>query len=148
MPSGLQPGLFWYGSAGEVSSTQVSKHSHFGVFLYLSILLLPAVMSLFFAWALWLDKKHLEKTQWRARAFRLSMVAATAATVLTSIDGARFVDTQLPATGFFLVGNWAALLLWLLALLGAFAGRGGRRVSLLCSSVFLFVGVYGMFIPP
>ena len=126
----------------------MTEHSYFRSLLFSFILLLPAVMSLFFAWALWLDKKHLEKRCGRAQSFRWALFAATVATVLICIDGARFVDTQAPATGFFLVGNWTALVLWVLGIIGAFTGRGGSRVSLACWAVLLFFGVCGMFVPP
>jgi hypothetical protein len=108
------------------------------------LFLLPAAVTLFFAWSVWFANKRPQISLRRLSAFRWGLILASAAYVLFLIAGYHLLLTLEPAVGVWLIGDWFGLALLALSIAGAIAGRGSGRILLLCWAALMFFGVLGI----
>ncbi len=119
-------------------------HSNFGEFAFVAIVLLPAVVLLVFAWLDWTANKRTAIQEWRLKAFRWGLVAASGSTAWFFAACLHLLGAEQPAQGIWLVFNWIGILLWLVGLAAALAGKGAGRILLFSSGIMLFLGVFGI----
>jgi hypothetical protein len=104
---------------------------------------LPAVLSLVFAWSVWIANKRPVIAEWRLATFRLGLVFASAAVVLLVTSCVQMLRTLQPAQGPFLVANWLASLLWGLGASASLFGKGAGRTALFSWGLLMIIGALG-----
>jgi hypothetical protein len=109
-----------------------------------TILLLPALVLLVFAWLVWIANKRPVTQAWRLTAFRSGLVAASGSTVWFFATCVHLLRAGEPAQGIWLFSNWISILLWMFGLTAALAGKGAGRILLISSGIMLFLGVFGI----
>src|SRR5580704_4086191 len=117
-------------------------HPQHNIFAFLVIAFLPATIAFFFASAVWIANKRPAIAPWRITSFNCALGCALADMVLFMPNSARFLATQAPATGIWLVTNWTALSLLVLVLGASLTGKGWSRGLLFCWGLLLFLGVF------
>ncbi len=118
--------------------------SNFGKVAFVSILLLPAVILLAFAWSVWIANKRPMIREWRLKAFGSGMLAASGSTAWFVVACLHLLSAGEPAQGAWLFFNWMGTLLWLFGLGAAFSGKGAGRILLVSSGIMLVLGVFGI----
>jgi hypothetical protein len=116
-------------------------HSYFGELAFVAIVLLPALVFLVFAWFEWIANSLVVRG-WRIKAFRSGLVAASGSTAWFFATCVHLLRAGEPAQGFWLFFNRIGILLWLVGLAAALAGKGAGRILLLSSGIMLFLGVF------
>jgi hypothetical protein len=106
--------------------------------------LLPAAISLYFAWSVWIGNKLPAIAKWRLFAFRWGLVSALAAMGIFSVTCAHMLGALENARGIWLVANWVGIVLWVTGFTGALAGTGRGRVTLFLWGILMFAGVFGI----
>lgn len=106
--------------------------------------LLPAIITLFFTWAVWPEKKILIVQPWRRETFRWALLSALGATLLIIPGCLHLARTGVWATGFWLLTNWCSALLWVFGLGGSLSGKGSARILLFSWGILMFLGVLGL----
>jgi len=89
-----------------------------------------------------LDNHFPELARWRLVTFNWALICALLDTLLFLGPSARFLATNAPATGIWLITNWLCVVLLLLILAASFIGKGWSRGLLLCWGVLQSLGVF------
>jgi hypothetical protein len=118
--------------------------SVFGSIVRATLLLLPAVISLFLTSYVWASRKQPELFEKRVRIFRRSLTSAWIATALFLVASIEQLKTRQLLPGFWLVLNLSAALLVILGFTGAVTGRGWARALLLGWGVLLILGMFAV----
>lgn len=122
----------------------MSEHREFGEVLFVGLFFLPASISLFFAWSVWIANRRPAIAMWRLNTFRWGLVSASAATVILGLTSAHMLISLENARGAWLIPNWVGAVSWVTGLAGALTGRGWGRVTLLLWGTSIFLGVFGI----
>ena|SRR5579863_2840733 len=122
----------------------MGEHRGFDTLVLVFVFFLPAVVSLYFAWSVWIANTRPAIAGWRRIAFQCGLIAALLTVALLGASSIDLVRTLRPAQGVWLLGNWFAAVLWVAALGAACAGKGWGRVLLLCWGILIFLGVFGL----
>ena len=109
-----------------------------------ALFFLPAAISLFFAWSVWIANKRPTIAGWRLATFRWSLIAAVMAMIAFFPGSVQELRTLEPAHGVSLIANWAGLVLWMIGFAGALTGKGWGRITLVFWGILMFVGVFGI----
>src|SRR5271156_1093250 len=119
-------------------------HHNFDIFLLVFGFLLPAQVLLLFTWFVSIANKQPVFAEWRRKAFKWGLFAATGVTAWFFAFCLHFVRAGEPARGFWLFMNWQGFVVWMLCLAASLAGKGARRILLFAWGIMLFVGVLGI----
>ena len=122
----------------------MGEHNYLGAVGVTFLFLLPAIISLFFAWSVWIGNKRPAVSKWRLSMFKAGLIVAIVATATFFSSAAHYTMTQQIAEGIWLELNWTGAVLWLVCLAAALMGKGSGRILLLCWGIFLFVGICGL----
>ena len=122
----------------------MEQHRTLGAILFVVLLLLPALIALFMAWAMWIANKRPTAPGWRILIFRCGLISALLTVALWFPSLSYYSATELPAQGIRLAANWVGSVLWLFGLVAALAGKGPGRIALACWGVFMLLGVVGI----
>ena|SRR5579862_8288687 len=109
-----------------------------------ALFFLPAAISLFFAWSVWIANKRPTIAGWRLATFRWGLIAAVMAMIAFFPGSVQELRTLEPAHGVSLIANWAGLVLWMIGFAGALTGKGWGRITLVFWGILMFVGVFGI----
>jgi hypothetical protein len=118
--------------------------SKFGEVALVAVFLLPAVILLAFAWSVWIANKRPMIQEWRLKAFRWGLLAASGSTAWFVVACLHLFSAGEPARGFWLFFNWVGILGWLFGFAASLAGKGSGRILLISSSIMLVLGVLGI----
>jgi hypothetical protein len=119
-------------------------HPMLGAFAFVIFLFLPALISLFMAWALWFANTRPSIPRWRLSMFRWGLVSAMLAMLLLCSSFPHYVRTSMPAQGLWLVAFWAATVCWVFGFTAAMMGKGSGRIALACWGIFTFLGAFAI----
>lgn len=106
--------------------------------------LLPALILLLFAWFVSIANKQLVFAEWRRKAFRWGLFAATGVTAWFIAFCLHYLRVGEPAQRFWLFMNWLGLVVWLLCIAASLAAKGAGRILLFAWGIMIFVGVFGI----
>jgi hypothetical protein len=120
-------------------------HHNFDVFLLILGFLLPAQILLLFAWFVSIANKQPLSAEWRRKAFRWGLFAATGVTAWFFAFGLHYLKVGEPAQHFWLFMNWLGIVVSLLCLAASLAGKGAGRILLFAWGIMIFVGVFGIY---
>jgi hypothetical protein len=127
-----------------VSAAHMSDHREFSSILLMGIFFLPAVLSLFFAWSVWIANKRPAIAMWRLDAFKWGLISASLTTAIFTSSSIQRLRTLEPAQGVWLGANWVGIVLWVISLGAALTGKGWGRIILVLWGVLIFLGVFGI----
>jgi hypothetical protein len=71
----------------------------FGAFVIVMVFFLPAAISLFFAWSVWISNKRPAIARWRLIAFRWGLVSAVMTTAVFAVTSVHMIRSLENATG-------------------------------------------------
>ncbi len=114
------------------------------IFVLVALFFLPAAVALFFAWSVWIANKRPTIAGWRLVTVGWGLIAAVMAMIAFFPGCVHELRTLQPAHGFWLVVNWAGIVLWMIGLAGASTGKGWGRITLICWGMLMFVGLFGV----
>lgn len=115
--------------------------STIGSIIRATVMLAPAAIALACASYVWVPSKYPELPAWRVRGFRWGLKFAWLATAFFLIASVDQLRTRQILPGFWGFVNLCATFLAMLGIVGAFAGRGWGRVSMLGWGLFLIIGI-------
>jgi hypothetical protein len=121
----------------------VAHHLSAGVVVLVAMYLLPAIITLFFAWATWADRKYVISDR-RRRAFISGLFSTSVAIFLLLPACSHLIETGGTGNGWFVVSARLGALCWAVGLTAALAGKGAARILLFSSGLLLFLGVFGI----
>jgi hypothetical protein len=121
----------------------MNGHREFKGILLVGLFLLPAAISLFFAWSVWVANKRPAIAMWRLTAFQWGLISALAAMAIFLPSCIHRIGTLEPDQGAWLIANWMGIAPWATGLAAAFAGKGWGRITLVLWSILIFLGVFG-----
>jgi hypothetical protein len=122
----------------------MSEHREFSEILFVGLLFLPASVSLFFAWSVWIANKRPAISTWRLNTFRWGLISALVATVIFAFTCAHMFISLENSRGVWLIANWVGTIFWVAGLAGASTGRGWGKVTLFLWGILMFAGVFGV----
>src|SRR5580658_2404647 len=105
-------------------------HHNFDVFLLVFGFLSPAQILLLFAWFVSIANKQPVSAEWRRKAFRWGLFAATGVTAWFFAFCLHYLKVGEPAQHFWLFMNWLGIVVWMLCLAASLAGKGAGRILL------------------
>ncbi len=105
---------------------------------------LPAAISLYFAWSIWIVEDRQAIPPWRRAAFQCGLVSAVFAMALFVPSCWYMLGTRDTVRGVELAANWASVGLWFIGLATAFAGQKWARASLALWGVLMVLGLVGI----
>jgi hypothetical protein len=122
----------------------MSEHPEFSSTLIVGVFFLPATVSLFFAWSVWIANERPAIATWRLNAFNWGLICALVTVALLIPSSVHMIRTLEPAKGVWLMVNRLGILLWFAGLVAALTGKGWGRICLVLCGVFIFLGVFGI----
>ena len=121
----------------------MSDHREFSSILIVGIFFLPATVSLFFAWSVWIANKRPAIAAWRLNTFKWGLISASSTTAVFFLSCVRMLKTLEPAHGIWLAVNWVGIVLWVASFAAALTGKLWGRICLVLWWVLIFLGVFG-----
>jgi hypothetical protein len=99
---------------------------------------------LLFAWFVSIANKQPVFPEWRRKAFRCGLFAATGVTAWFFAFCLHFLRVGESAQRCWLFMNWLGIVVWMLCLTASLAGKGAGRILLFAWGIMIFVGVFGI----
>lgn len=112
--------------------------------LLLAGFFLPAAISLYFAWSVWIGNDRPAIAPWRLVAFRCGLISAVAAMAVFIPSCWYMLQTLESARGIVLAANWVSVVLWIIGVAAALAGKGLGRLALALWGVLMILGLMGI----
>jgi hypothetical protein len=122
----------------------MTEHRDFDGILLVGVFFLPAAVSLFFAWSVWIANKRPAIATWRLATFKWGLISAPVTMAVFIPSCLHMIRTMEPARGVWLMANRLGIILWLAGFAAALTGRGWGRITLVLSGIFIFLGVFGI----
>lgn len=120
----------------------MSEHPDFNAILLVGLFFLPATVSLYFAWSVWIANKRPAIATWRLNTFRWGLISALVTMAIFIPSCIHMIRTLEPAKGVWLMANRLGVLLWLAGLVFALTGKGWGRITLVLWGILIFLGVF------
>lgn len=117
----------------------------FGAFVFIAMFFLPAVILLYFAWAVWIANPRPEIAKWRLSTFKWGLVFSPLSMAAQIPGGVHYLGTWGPPNWFLGTLNGIGLLLWSLSFAAAFTGQGWARGLLCCWAILAMLGLLAIY---
>lgn|ERR1700722_1884911 len=122
----------------------MNRHATLQASVLVMFFLLPALITLSFAWAVWESNKRPSISVQRLSIFNFGLLASLICFAYFFVSSLQYVESLKPAAGIWLLMNRLTILLWFAGIASALAGKGLGRILLVCSGILLFLGVFGI----